>query len=463
MKAEFYSSEEALCRMAARIAEILEDARQKPSPRWLRAEVPLADCAPLMWLCEQRSYSRYYWCDRAQSFEMAGVGEAEVLVPSGPSKMETLFAYMRNTLSSRHPALRYYGGFRFHTGAVKGKYWNKFREYRFVLPRFEVCKNASGVTLACNIRRGHPDANTRLKTQLLEELATLRFPSHPALMPEIKVESREDHPDRLGWTPLLEKAFAAFDADALKKVVLARESVFTMVETLDPVALLTRLTRQTMRSYDFCFQPAPDRAFIGASPERLFRRNNCHLSSEALAGTRPRGRTDAEDSALADELLQDEKERREHQFVVDRLCQHFSSFCRHTADIASPHLMRLRNCQHLHTPIEGLLNDEYDPWEIDAQLIRALHPTPAVGGSPRTEALRFIAEEEPFDRGIYAAPVGWVGYDSAEFCVAIRSGLVQGNELILYSGAGIVPGSTPQAEWDEIETKMANFLAILKA
>jgi menaquinone-specific isochorismate synthase len=98
---------------------------------------------------------------------------------------------------------------------------------------------------------------------------------------------------------------------------------------------------------------------------------------------------------------------------------------------------------------------------LDADLIAALHPTPAVGGLPRGAALRWIAKHEPFDRGIYAAPVGWIGLDGAEFCVALRSGLVRGNELALYNGAGIVRGSDPGEEWQEIETKMQNFLSVL--
>ncbi len=123
----------------------------------------------------------------------------------------------------------------------------------------------------------------------------------------------------------------------------------------------------------------------------------------------------------------------------------------------APSLMPLRKVQHLHSYIEGILKNH----DADAALIEALHPTPAVGGAPRHKALAWLAAHEPFDRGVYAAPVGWVGFDDAEFCVGIRSGLIEGNTLALYSGAGIVPGSSAAAEWEEIEAKMSSFLEAL--
>ena len=96
-------------------------------------------------------------------------------------------------------------------------------------------------------------------------------------------------------------------------------------------------------------------------------------------------------------------------------------------------------------------------------VLQALHPTPAVGGYPQVEAMQAIHEREPFDRGWYAGPVGWVGRDEAEFTVAIRSGLVQGRQLTLYAGAGIVCGSKPELEWEEIEQKISDFKALLEA
>ena len=119
--------------------------------------------------------------------------------------------------------------------------------------------------------------------------------------------------------------------------------------------------------------------------------------------------------------------------------------------------MRLAKKQHLRSNVQGTLKADVD----DGMLLKRLHPTPAVGGYPTDNALPEIARIEPFNRGWYAAPVGWVGSDSAQFAVGIRSGLVEGNELSLFSGAGIVRGSDPDAEWREVENKIQDFIGIL--
>ncbi|MCC6145037.1 MAG: isochorismate synthase, partial [Candidatus Hydrogenedentes bacterium] len=321
----------------------------------------------------------------------------------------------------------------------------------------EVTRDADRTVLACNYlvrESGDPKADL---PGLLGRLSSLRFgtsatPALPAMA------GRVDQPDEATWHSLIRRLLELFDRKKLEKVVLARETSYTASEPINAVELLIRLIRHTELSFDFCFHPAGDRAFIGASPERLYKRQNVYLQSEAVAGTRRRGATDEEDQALAEDLLHNEKELREHRFVLDTLRGHFDRFCHSVQVEDGPGLLRLRNVQHLYTRIEGILNDV----DADAELIRTLHPTPAVGGMPRRDALAWIEANEPFDRGIYAAPVGWVSGDAAEFCVAIRSGLVQGKTLTLYNGAGIVAGSEPAEEWDEIESKMGNFLAVLK-
>ena len=123
-----------------------------------------------------------------------------------------------------------------------------------------------------------------------------------------------------------------------------------------------------------------------------------------------------------------------------------------------PELLKLERKQHLISRISASVL----PGVANAQLLQALHPTPAVGGMPRDKALEWIQTLEPFARGWYAAPVGWLGVDACEFAVAIRSGLVAGNEVSVYSGAGIVQGSDPEAEWQEIENKISDFVKVTR-
>jgi len=425
--------------------------------RLTRIELPAPPMEPLAWLQAQDAAGRYYWASRQGDIEMAGVGEADVLIPSGPQELHGLFAHMQSRLSPRHPSLRYYGGFRFHPGPVKGDRWKAFKEYRFIVPRFELVRRGDAYALACNARIGPNGGNEKTRDRLVAHIDSLCFEPAEGLPALPRVGRRTDTPDYEAWRGLVDQALEACARHDLEKVVLARETSFTGSAPFDPVALLRRLVKHSVHAFEFCFQPVPDRAFIGASPERLYKRRNCYLESEALAGTRPRGASDSEDRRLSTELLDSDKELREHRFVLLSLRDSLARFCTATKIDESPSIVRLRNCQHLRTGIEAILKDP----DVDAALIEALHPTPAVGGYPRAQALRWLESVEQFDRGIYGAPVGWVGYDAAEFCVAIRSGLVQADVLTLYAGAGIVPGSAARQEWAEIENKMANFLNVL--
>jgi len=118
---------------------------------------------------------------------------------------------------------------------------------------------------------------------------------------------------------------------------------------------------------------------------------------------------------------------------------------------------KLTHVQHLYCRFRGTLVDDIS----DSVLLSKLHPTPAVGGYPREKIQEEIASLEPFDRGWYAGPVGWVGHDAAEFAVAIRSALICGNRVSLYSGAGIVEGSSPENEWDEVENKIGGLIEVM--
>jgi len=448
----------ASAEIAAQLRETLAKAGAEHPNMLARIEFPVEDLSPLAWLAAQSHTTQYYWSDRNGDEEMAGTGEADVLVPFGPVDLEALFRKMRSGLPEAHPRLRYYGGFRFQMNGERGPRWKAFLAYRFVVPRFEILRRGKRTVFACNVKPVPAEGLDTLCETLRREMAALQLEPATLDRPLPPIVHRADAPDRRAWGGLIDRALDAFAANTLEKVVLARETTLTASAPFDPVLLLAHLQRYTTQSFEFCFHPAPDRAFIGASPERLYHRLNCFIESEAIAGTRRRGRTDEEDERLAAQLRESEKDLHEHQLVVQNLHANLGKLCRAVQVAERPSILRLRNVQHLYTPMEGILEDNL----VDAQLIGTLHPTPAVGGTPRDRALDWIRRHEPFDRGIYAAPVGWVGYDEAEFAVAIRSALVQSDAISIYSGAGIVPGSTEEDEWDEIESKMKNFLYTLK-
>jgi menaquinone-specific isochorismate synthase len=156
---------------------------------------------------------------------------------------------------------------------------------------------------------------------------------------------------------------------------------------------------------------------------------------------------------LREDLLHSAKDLSEHSYVSKGVREALEPLCEELEIEDHVSEMKLARGRHLRSKVRGTLREGV----TDAGLLDAMHPTPAVGGYPRSEALEEIRVLEPFDRGWYAGPVGWIGADASEFAVGLRSGLVRGQTLALFSGAGIVAGSVPDEEWAEIEQKIGDF------
>jgi menaquinone-specific isochorismate synthase len=256
---------------------------------------------------------------------------------------------------------------------------------------------------------------------------------------------------------MVRRALADIEAGRLEKVVHARAATFDFDQPLDPVAVLQHLQPATPNCFHYGIRPEGGGMFFGASPERLFYVRDQTVESEAVAGTRARGASQQADAALRTELLESEKDRREHAFVQDAIAERLQTLCTSVEAPEAAEEMRLARGRHLRSRLRGTLRAGTSA----VDLLRALHPTPAVGGVPAEAAQATIRAREPFDRGWYAGPVGWIGPSDAEFAVAIRSGLAHDTRLMLYSGAGIVAGSDPASEWDEIEQKIGDIAAVI--
>jgi isochorismate synthase len=205
--------------------------------------------------------------------------------------------------------------------------------------------------------------------------------------------------------------------------------------------------------------------FLGASPERLVRLHGGLLATSCLAGSIGRGADADADQALGARLLSSAKDLTEHAVVSEMLAESLAPICESLEVAPQPGLLRLSNVQHLYTPIHGTLAlrpDGTRPCILD--LVARLHPTPAVGGYPRSEALALIRRLEQLDRGWYAGPVGWLDhYGEGEFAVAIRSALLRAGEANLFAGCGIVGNSDPESEYRESCLKLKAMLGALTA
>jgi menaquinone-specific isochorismate synthase len=241
------------------------------------------------------------------------------------------------------------------------------------------------------------------------------------------------------------------------KVVLARAQRLTTTEEFHPLGVLNHLRQRFPGCYAYSIANGRGQSFIGASPERLVRVAGGRMHTEALAGSAPRGESASEDAALARGLLQSEKDLREHGLVRDSIARRLADLGLQLEHADQPRVLGLANVQHLHLPISATL-----PAGVHIlDLVERLHPTPAVGGSPREPAVAALARLEPFARGLYAGPQGWVDHrGGGEFLVGIRSALIDGPSALVYAGAGIVAGSLPEKEFAETELK---FKALIEA
>lgn len=239
------------------------------------------------------------------------------------------------------------------------------------------------------------------------------------------------------------QALGLVEAGALRKLVVAVRQQVGLDQPLDPLELLARLRRHQPGSCRFLWQQRPDDALIGASPERLLAVRQGQLRCDALAGTAPLGQP-------AERLTQSTKDRHEHELVVEAITKVLAEAGLSPRRPRHPRLARHGRLVHLHTPITAALA-EHQP----LALAEALHPTPAVAGLPRREAMAWLRSLEPFERGHYAAPIGWIdSAGDAELRVAIRSGRLHGNQLELTAGAGLVRGSEPERELQEVALKL---------
>ncbi|WP_414548011.1 isochorismate synthase [Anabaena sp. CCY 0017] len=242
----------------------------------------------------------------------------------------------------------------------------------------------------------------------------------------------------------------------LSKIVLANALDVKSSHIFNLFQSLNNLRQIHPNCYIFSTSNGKGQNFIGASPERLISINNQELISDALAGSAPRGKTPAEDAANANRLLNSIKERHEHSLVIDFITQRLTQLGL-LPQVLAPRLRQLSNIQHLWTPITAKVTANVHPLQIVSQL----HPTPAVAGATRDFACAEIRRYESFERGLYAAPLGWIDANgNCEFIVGIRSALIDGDRARLYAGAGIVAGSDPEKEFAEVQLKLQ---ALLKA
>ncbi|SEH10836.1 isochorismate synthase [Natronorubrum sediminis] len=403
--------------------------------------------------------SRILW-STPDGVEIVGRGVGARFSARGPDRFDQIRTRTQRTfdaLEHTGPTIarpRAFGGFAFHEEHVPETLWNGFDAASFVIPETLVVRSDEGTWLT-TLGEDSARAQERLESwsQRLAELPSMK---PTAASPGIA--STERPTSRADWATQVETALERIDRGSLRKVVLAQSLSVDLENPIDVPGTLERLRREYPNCYRFLGGYEGGGTFFGAPPERLVSKRGNQVETEALAGSVQRGDSPEADRAFADRMAESEKVQHEHELVVDAIRSQLTPLTR-TLAVEEQTIRRLANIQHLQTPITGVLED--DRHVLD--LVEALHPTPAVGGVPPGSAFETIRDAETFDRGWYAAPIGWFdGAGDGEFAVGIRSGLAREDTVTLFAGNGIVADSDPTDEWEEVQLKFRPILDELR-
>lgn len=405
----------------------------------------------LDWLNAQEWHSKIFWSRRDVAEKMAACGAVHHIIADSLDVLQSI----RSHFVGSDADIRYYGGMRFDPIQKIDVEWRSFAKFRFVVPRFELISSDESQTLSLNFLISPDEELPRLFADLVKEIEKLQPPKSPNTdLPTIL--DRFDQPDRKQWTNMIEESLSAINREEFEKIVLAGKTVLSFKDHINPYQLFRHILKKNGRTFHFAFQFELGVSFIGMSPECLFQRDGDHMCTEAIAATRPRGSTPDEDERLGQEMIESDKELREHRWVKKMIVDRLTPFCTHIDETCDEKLLKLSHVQHLVSEFKADVRAGVQ----NKDLLEALHPTPAVGGYPKKAAMQRISQLEPFDRGWYAAPVGWVARESAEFAVAIRSALIYKEKLHIFAGSGIVSGSLAEKEWEEKSNKAQNFLQL---
>lgn len=384
----------------------------------LSAAVSDTESADLLaWLKGQTVYPQMFWQHRSEKLAFAAIGA-----------MYAFHSLEQAEAFSQKFAIRLVGGIQFE-GQVN-----------FILPRLLFWQQAEKLTVTLFF---NADESAEMH-DFVQQLGTEQLFQSP----ENHLISQTQLCDFATWQSNIANAVTQIQAGNFDKVVLANATQLNFENVLSAYDLLAKSRQKNSGCFHFLWAENAQSAFIGSSPERLYQRHGQHFLTEALAGTVAVGKDETETAENALWLLSDHKNRYENWLVVDDICDHLAD-CAGDIKVGDAHIKRLRNVQHLRRFIQTELAENVS----DSQCLSRIHPTAAVAGLPRVKAKDFIRQHEPFSRNWYAGTLGYFSPEQAEFCVTLRSALIQHNQMTVYAGAGIVLESDPQSEWQEIERK----------
>lgn len=412
---------------------------------------------------EQYKGKRYFWQNREKTFTLVGLGHAYTIMNNDHTgrfdQVEWEWQKLtKNVMKEEDLQPILFGGFTFDPANETAGEWSGFPQSLFAVATFQLVIRDDKAYVSIHYITGENNS-----VDMFDELRQQRdHLIHAAQVKELKTYSKPtmtsyEEPYKEAYLASINQVTDCIKQGQADKVVIARSLALQFEQAVASPQILSHVMHEQPESYLFGLEHE-ELLFFGASPERLVKVENGRAFSSCVAGSIKRGNTVAEDKAFGEALLNDAKNRGEHHYVVEMISETFKKNCTAVKVPNQPKLLKIRDIQHLYTPVEG----ELQTGATILQLVKHLHPTPALGGVPSEEAMDMIRHFEPMNRGLYAAPIGWLDADgNGEFAVAIRSAALVGDRAYLYAGGGIVGDSTAQSEYEETLVKFRPMLRAL--
>jgi menaquinone-specific isochorismate synthase len=390
---------------------------------------------------------KIYFRNKEDNREYLGLGVCQTF--TNQDDLKTV-----NELMNKDSDLIFLGGLKFDRNTPISPEWSAFGEMSVILPRVLFINKSEGQQTIVRFYKGENESLGSFQNSILATLTGNTFKEENN---SYKFVGQTLNPDFSNWSSNMARALQLIEEDKISKIVLSRKIVQEANQELNAPSICYDYGNTKNNHFVYYHELAPDQAFFSISPERLLKITEGRLTIDAIAGTRPVIASDPfKTQRYTDQLLVSSKESAEHQAVVDDITLKINQLGL-TAYIGKRDILTLKYVQHLFTPIEAKYQEE----SVDIpSLLKTFHPTPAVGGNPRAEALSYIHELEGYDRGFYAGPVGVFSQEYTDLLVAIRSLLISKKEAHIIVGVGVVKGSAPEDEWKETEAKFRNFKSL---
>lgn len=418
-------------------------------------------------LLENNNYNNepsFFWGNNKSNELLIGIGcneEIELLNSNDLDSVHSEITKKLNTITDLTPEMnmkpKFFGGYKFNTEINKKNNWDNFPNGYFMLPKYIIMSNQDNTFITLISKSNKENIAT------IDEFAKKIINNNDMQIAKQKnklyAKYLDDIDCKSNYLKIINQILSDIKKGSINKVVISKLKKISIKGEFN----LSKAIQQLQNSYPQCINfyiHLPNRGtFLGSTPERLIKKNNTQIISEAIAGTFKRGLNMKEDLILENQIKEDLKNLEEHNLVIKEIAHILNPLLKNIVISKSPHILKLKNVQHLITNITGELKKNINI----LKLVKMIHPTPAVSGYPVDKAKKLIDKYEKHDRGWYSGPIGWIDSSGdGDFCVGIRSSFINNNIIQLFSGGGIVLNSIPEEEWVETELKMKPILEIIE-